>query len=65
MFRVIEQNQGLQIASLEEIAFNSGWITESVLRDAAQRYGKSLYGKHLLNVLEHRVLSTYTKTVGI
>lgn len=63
--RVIEQNQGLQIASLEEIAFNSGWITESVLRDAAQRYGKSLYGKHLLNVLEHRVLSTYTKTVGI
>lgn len=63
--RVIEQNQGLQIASLEEIAFNSGWITESVLRDAAQRYGKSLYGKHLLNVLEHRVLNTYTKTVGI
>lgn len=63
--RVIEQNQGLQIASLEEIAFNGGWIDESVLRDAAQRYGKSLYGKHLANVLEHRVLNSTTKTVGI
>ena len=63
--RVIEQNQGLQIASLEEIAFNSGWIDEAVLREAAQRYGKSLYGKHLANVLEHRVLNSTTKTVGI
>lgn len=63
--RVIEQNQGLQIASLEEIAFNSGWIDESILKDAAQRYGKSLYGKHLANVLEHRVLNSTTKTVGL
>ena len=39
--RVIEQNQGLQIASLEEIAFNSGWINDSILREAAERYGKS------------------------
>ena len=59
--RVIEQNQGLQIASLEEIAFNSGWINDSVLREAAERYGKSLYGKHLTNVLEHRVLNSATK----
>lgn len=59
--RVIEQNQGLQIASLEEIAFNSGWINDSVLREAAERYGKSLYGKHLTNVLEHRVLNGATK----
>ena len=36
--RVIEQNQGLQIASLEEIAFNSGWINDSILREAAERY---------------------------
>ncbi len=59
--RVIEQNQGLQIASLEEIAFNSGWINDSVLREAAKRYGKSLYGQHLANVLDHRVLNSATK----
>ena len=59
--RVIEQNQGLQIASLEEIAFNSGWINDSVLREAAERYGKSLYGQHLANVLDHRVLNSATK----
>ncbi len=59
--RVIEQNQGLQIASLEEIAFNSSWINDSILREAAERDGKSLYGKHLTNVLEHRVLNSVTK----
>lgn len=63
--RVIEQNQGLQIASLEEIAFNSGWIDELILRDAAKRYGKSLYGQHLANVLDHRVLNGATKMVGL
>ena len=54
--RVVEENQGLQIASLEEIAFNSGWITENVLEEAVTKYSKSLYGQHLANVLEHRVL---------
>lgn len=63
--RVIEQNQGLQIASLEEIAFNSGWIDESILRDAAKRYGKSLYGQHLANVLDHRVLNSGTRTTRL
>ncbi|MEF2559475.1 MAG: glucose-1-phosphate thymidylyltransferase RfbA [Eggerthellaceae bacterium] len=63
--RVIEQNQGLQIASLEEIAFNSGWIDKSILRDAAKRYGKSLYGQHLANVLDHRVLNSDTRTTRL
>lgn len=63
--RVIEQNQGLQIASLEEIAFNSGWIDEFILQDAAKRYGKSLYGQHLANVLDHRVLNSDTRTTRL
>ena len=54
--RVVEENQGLQIASLEEIAFNSGWISEETLKKAAEKYSKSLYGEHLSNVLAHRVL---------
>lgn len=61
--RAVEQNQGLQIASLEEIAFNSGWIGEDVVREAAARYGKSLYGKHLFNVLEGKIVYSYTNTV--
>ena len=56
--RVIEENQGLQIASLEEIAFNSGWIGRKALVDAANKFGKSLYGKHLANVLEHKVMGS-------
>lgn len=58
--RVIEQNQGLQIASLEEIAYNAGWISEATLEKAAKKYGKSLYGHHLKNVLDRKVISSYT-----
>ena len=53
--RVVEQNQGIQIASLEEIAFNNGWIDLVTLQDAARRYGKSSYGKYLHNVAAGRV----------
>ncbi|BDF40636.1 MULTISPECIES: glucose-1-phosphate thymidylyltransferase RfbA [Eggerthella] len=57
--RVIEQNQGLQVAALEEIAFNKGWIDERMLERAADRYGKSPYGAHLKNVLERKVINSY------
>ncbi|MDO4501969.1 MAG: glucose-1-phosphate thymidylyltransferase RfbA [Coriobacteriia bacterium] len=53
--RVVEQNQGIQIASLEEIAFNNGWIDLETLQAAAERYGKSSYGKYLKNVAAGRV----------
>ena len=52
---MVEQNQGIQIASLEEIAFNNGWIDLETLQDAARRYGKSSYGKYLHNVAAGRV----------
>ena len=50
--RVIEQNQGLQIASLEEIAFNNGWIGKDSLIESAERFGKSSYGQYLKQVVE-------------
>lgn len=57
--RAVEQNQGLQIASLEEIAFNSGWIDAEFVVDAVRKYGKSLYGQHLANVLDQRIINSY------
>ena len=54
--KAVEDNQGLQIASLEEIAYNNGWITKEVLLDAAERHAKTAYGQHLLRVAENRIL---------
>ena len=54
--RSIEQNQGLQIASLEEIAFNNSWIDKETLLKQAKRYEKTPYGQHLYRVAENRIL---------
>lgn len=53
--RVIEENQGIQVGSLEEIAYNNGWITREMLLDAAELYGKSPYGQYLKMVAAGRV----------
>ena len=47
----IEKRQGLQIACLEEIAFNNEWIDEEQLYAAAERLGKSEYGQYLKSLL--------------
>ena len=61
--RALEVNQGLQIASLEEIAYNAGWIDREAVARAALKYGKTAYGKHLENVLAGRVISRYTNSL--
>lgn len=48
--KVIQQNQGLLIGSLEEIAFNGGWISLDELMCSAEKYGKSSYGAYLKQV---------------
>lgn len=53
--RIVEERQNIKIAALEEISFNNGWISKDVLLEAAQRYGKSAYGKHLKHVAEGKV----------
>ena len=53
--RTIETRQGSQIAALEEIAFNNGWIDRETLLQSAQRYGKSPYGQHLMHVAEGKI----------
>ena len=50
--RAIQNRQGLQIACLEEIAFNKGWLTVEQLAETAARFGKSTYGTYLKSILE-------------
>ncbi len=45
--RTIEERQGQQIGSPEEIAFEQGWIDSGTLLAAADRFGKSSYGAYL------------------
>lgn len=54
--RVIENRQGIQIASLEEIAYKNDWITKEKLIEAAEFYSKSKYGQHLKMVAEGKIL---------
>lgn len=48
----IQQRQGLYVACLEEIAYSKGWITKASLLESAARYGKSDYGKYLIQIAE-------------
>lgn len=50
--RTVVSHQGVQVAAIEEIAYNNGWITREQLLDAAASYGKSPYGQHLRNAAE-------------
>lgn len=45
--RAIELRQGIQIACLEEIAYNNKWITKEQLLEQAKYYKKTDYGKYI------------------
>lgn len=42
------------ISAPEEIAYYARWISRERLLEAAELYGKSLYGEHLRRVAEDR-----------
>ncbi len=48
----VEKRQGLKIASLEEIAWRQGWISDDDLRRAATPLARNQYGEYLLNLLK-------------
>jgi glucose-1-phosphate thymidylyltransferase len=50
--RTLEQRQGLQTGSLDEIAFDAGWITAEQLSTRASMFEKNAYGSYLRNLLE-------------
>ena len=54
--RVVEGRQGISISAVEEIAYKNAWINKDELMAAAEKYGKSSYGKHLKNVAEGKLL---------
>ena len=54
--RVVQKRQGVQIASLEEIAYKHGWISKELLLEAANKYKKTAYGQHLAKVAEGRMM---------
>ena len=54
--RAVERSQGLSVSVIEEIAFQNSWISKDQLIEAAQKYGKSVYGKHLLKVAEGKIV---------
>ncbi len=54
--RTVQRAQGLPIAVAEEIAFENGWITHDELMEAAVKYGKSPYGRHLKDVADDKII---------
>jgi glucose-1-phosphate thymidylyltransferase len=50
--RIIEQRQGLRIASPEEIAYRSGFISKQQLFNIAKQIGNSDYGRYLMSLCE-------------
>lgn len=55
--QMIEKRQGIKISAPEEIAYRYQWIDKEQLIEAANKYGKSPYGKHLMAVAEGKVLT--------
>lgn len=50
----VEKRQGLQIACLEEIAYNNGWLSNNEIENIAKPMQKNSYGQYLLKLLEKK-----------
>jgi glucose-1-phosphate thymidylyltransferase len=49
--RTLEQRQGMQTGSPDEIAFARGWIDAPALAERARRFAKNDYGRYLADLL--------------
>ena len=50
--RTIETRQGLQVACLQEIAYDNGWMTKDQIRDSIKDMLKTNYGQYLQKLIE-------------
>lgn len=50
--RTLQDRQGMQVGSPDEIAYRQGWIDHAGLEKQAKVFGKSSYGAHLAGVLK-------------
>ena len=53
--RMVQTRQGIEISAPEEIAYINGWIEQQQLRQSAEKYAKSPYGRHLLRVSDGKI----------
>jgi len=53
--RTVQHRQGLQIACLEEIAFDAGFISAEQLRRRGEAFAKTGYGQYLLKLADQQV----------
>ncbi|MCG4808228.1 glucose-1-phosphate thymidylyltransferase, partial [Collinsella aerofaciens] len=51
-------SQDLPVSVPEEIAWENGWITTEGLKQAAEAYGKSVYGQHLKKVAAGEIVNS-------
>ena len=56
--RAVEHSQDLPVSVPEEIAWENGWITTDGLKEAAEAYGKSVYGQHLKKVAAGEIVNS-------
>ena len=49
--RTIQKRQGVQVACLEEIAFEQGFINAAQVRARGEMFGKTAYGQYLLRLV--------------
>tara|TARA_Y100000741_G_C17845128_1_gene392292 strand:- start:73 stop:255 length:183 start_codon:yes stop_codon:yes gene_type:complete len=47
----IENQQGLKIACLEEIAFNNKWVSKKNIKNSIKFYGNCEYSKYLKKLI--------------
>ena len=52
--RTIETRQGLQVACLQEIAWENGWMTADEVRESCNDLKKTGYGQYLLKLVENK-----------
>ena len=50
--RTIQHRQGIQLACLEEIAWQNGWIDVAMLCERANALAKTGYGRYLMRLFE-------------
>ena len=56
--RTLQDRQGMQVGSPDEVAFRQGWIDHDGLADRAKALAKSSYGAHLAGVLKEEAMSS-------
>ena len=50
--KTVETRQGLQIACLEEIAYDNNWMTKDEVLKSISSILKTQYGQYLLKLIE-------------